>query len=73
MKFKELKNKNLNELQKILDEFRNKVRELRFKSAADQLKNVREIRMAKKVIARSLFLIQQKKQDSSKLNQASNQ
>ncbi|HLC90098.1 MAG TPA: 50S ribosomal protein L29 [Patescibacteria group bacterium] len=73
MKFKELKNKNLNELQKILDEFRNKVRELRFKSAADQLKNVREIRAAKKVIARSLFLIQQKKQDSSKLNQASNQ
>jgi len=60
MKFKELNNKSEKELQKILADSRDKLRELRFKSASDQLKNVRELRELKKTIAQILFLINQK-------------
>ena len=51
MNFKELKNKKISELHKVLAEKRNKLRELRFKDANKQLKNVREIRVVKKTIA----------------------
>ena len=60
MKFKELKNKSDKELQKLLVEGREKLCELKFKVASDQLKNVREVREAKKTIARILFLLKQK-------------
>lgn len=61
MKFKELKNKTEQELQKLLADWREKLRELRFKVASNQLKNVREVREAKKTIAQILFLLSQKK------------
>ncbi|MFA6550934.1 MAG: 50S ribosomal protein L29 [Patescibacteria group bacterium] len=57
MEIKEIKNKAVGELQKILADKRDKLRELRFKDAAKQLKNVREIRMTKKDIAQVLTLI----------------
>lgn len=60
MKYKELKNKSVNELQRLLTESRDKLRELRFKVASDQLKNVREVRGIKKLISRIMFLLGQK-------------
>lgn len=57
MEFKELKNKTEKELRKLLEESRDKLRNLRFKDANKQLKNVREIRIVKKTIAKILTLI----------------
>jgi len=57
MDFKELKNKSQMELQKILNEERDKLRDLKFKDASKQLKNVREIREVRKIISRALTLI----------------
>ena len=61
MDFKELKNKTEKELQQLLNEFRDKLRDLRFKDANKQLKNVREIRVIKKTIAKVLTLMNGKK------------
>ena len=61
MEFKELKNKNESGLHKVLNESRDKLRDLRFKDASKQLKNVREIRVIKKTIARVLMLIKKNK------------
>ncbi len=60
MEFKELKNKTEKELRQILGESRDKLRDLRFKDANKQLKNVREIREIKKIIARILTLLSKK-------------
>ena len=57
MEIKELKNRNKGELQKLLQEKREHLRQLRFKDAAKQLKNIREIRMVKKDIAQIFTLI----------------
>ncbi len=65
MDFADLKNKNLKELHEFLAEKRELARELRFKVGEKQLKDVRELREAKKMIARVLTLINQK---SSKIN-----
>jgi len=54
MKYKELKTQAISGLHKLLSETRNKLRELRFKDAGHQLKNVREMREAKKLIAKIL-------------------
>lgn len=59
MKFNELKIKTEAELQKLLQESRLQIRELRFKTAADQLKNVREVRRVRKIIAQALMLLRQ--------------
>lgn len=61
MEFKELKKKSESELHKILAEFRDKLRDLRFKDANKQLKNVREIRKVRETIARILTLLNSKK------------
>ena len=61
MKYKELKKKAEPELQKILDDLRDKLRDLRFKTASDQVKNIRELRDTKKTIAQILFLLGEKK------------
>lgn len=57
MDLKELKLKTEKELRQILNESRDKLRDLRFKDANKQLKNVREIRQLKKMIARILTLL----------------
>jgi len=57
MKFKELEKKGEVELQTILAQSRDKVRDLRFKTASKQLKNVREIRQVRATIARTLMLL----------------
>ncbi len=57
MEYKELKNKKESELHRILSEYREKLRDLRFKDASKQLKNVREIRVVRKVIANILTLL----------------
>ncbi len=67
MKFKELKNKSTNELNKILGELRNSLRDMKFKVSSNQLKNIREIRVAKKTIARVLLLLTEKKENENKL------
>lgn len=61
MEFKELKTKSENELHKLLAETRDKLRDLRFKDANKQLKNVREIRKIREMIARIMTLLNSKK------------
>jgi ribosomal protein L29 len=51
MTFKELKDKPKEELKLMLKDEHEKLRDLRFKLAANQLKNVREVRKVKKMIA----------------------
>lgn len=57
MEFKELKNKDKKELQNLLVVNREKLRELRFKDSNKQLKNIREIRAVKNLIAQILTLV----------------
>lgn len=51
MKFQELKDKPKEELKLILKDEQEKLRDLRFRLSANQLKNVREVRKTKKAIA----------------------
>ncbi len=57
MKITELKQKSKEELQKTLEDDREKLRQLRFDLSAGKVKNVREIRNIKKEIARILTLL----------------
>jgi large subunit ribosomal protein L29 len=57
IEYKELKKKNPTDLQKLLAEYRDKLRDLRFKDANKQLKNVREIRVVRRLISRISFLL----------------
>jgi ribosomal protein L29 len=57
MEFKELQKKTEKELQAILSEYREKLRVARFKDANKQLKNIREIRVIRVVIANVLTLL----------------
>ena len=59
MKLKELKEKSVGELQKMLNEERESVRAMRFAVATNQETQVRKIRAARKTIARILTLIKQ--------------
>jgi ribosomal protein L29 len=61
MEFKELTNKSEAELQKMLAETRDELRELKFKDASHQLKDVRQVREAKKKIATILTALNTKK------------
>jgi ribosomal protein L29 len=56
MKTSELREKSDLELDRMLAELRDKVREMRFKIAARQLSDVREVREARQAIARILTL-----------------
>jgi len=60
MKASELRQKSQVELQKILTESREKLRQLRFASATGKVKNVRGIRKIRKDVARILTLLKQK-------------
>jgi ribosomal protein L29 len=66
MEFKELKNKKESELHRILAEYREKLRDLRFKDASKQLKNVREIRVIRQTIARILMLLNSKQKTDNR-------
>jgi large subunit ribosomal protein L29 len=57
MKIKELREKTENELNNLLKENREKLRQMKFSLAANQLKNSREIGKIKKEIARILTLL----------------
>ncbi len=57
----ELKKKDATDLQKLLTESRSRLQELRFKLKANQVKNVREVRVVKKDVARILTLLKNMK------------
>lgn len=57
MKIKELREKTENELNHLLKENREKLRQMKFSLAANQLKNSREISKIKKETARILTLL----------------
>ena len=57
MKTRELSQRSKEELQKILQESRERLRVLRFDLVSGKVKNVREIRKIKKDIARILTLL----------------
>lgn len=65
MKAKELRDKSTGELKKMLQEERERVRELRFKVSQDQHKDVRELREARKLVARILTIIRTKQGNAS--------
>lgn len=60
MKFKELKNKNDKELGAMLTKAKEDLQEVKFRVAGQQYKNVREIRVQKKLVAHLLTLQKQK-------------
>ena len=60
MKTNELKQKSINELEKMLQERREKLRQLNFDLASGKVKNVRSVRQTKKDIARILTILCQK-------------
>lgn len=61
MDYKEITTKTDEDLHKLLENGKEKERELRFKDSNRQLKNVREIRQQKKSIARILTVLNKNK------------
>ncbi|MBT4124389.1 MAG: 50S ribosomal protein L29 [Candidatus Pacebacteria bacterium] len=61
MKIVELRKLDIEKLNEKLVELRNKNRELRFSIANNQLKNVRELRIVKKDIAKILTVLNEKR------------
>jgi len=68
MKFKELKTKSDKELEMMLNKSREDLQALRFKVASRQFKNVREIRLLRRQIAKILTLRKQQMNQSKNLN-----
>jgi ribosomal protein L29 len=60
MDIKELKQQTSKKLNEILSSDREKLRDLRFRVASKQVKNIREIREVKKNISRILTLLHKK-------------
>lgn len=60
MEIKELTSKSPADLQKLLAQYREEIREMRFKDSNRQLKNVREIRKARTIVARILTILNSK-------------
>lgn len=60
MKLAELRQKTKEELKKTLEESRDKLRQLRFDLSAGKVKNVREVRKIKKMVAQILTLLKEK-------------
>jgi large subunit ribosomal protein L29 len=63
---KELREKSIDELQKLLVSAREHVRDLRFKVGTKQLPRVRQLRDARKEVARILTVLNEKRHDSRK-------
>jgi len=61
MKIKELRDKNIEELKKLLGEKKEHVRKLRFDISSKQVKNNREYRNTRKEVAKMLTLINESK------------
>ena len=61
MKIVEIRRKSEQELNKTLKESREKLRQLRFDLSAGKVKNIREIRVVKKDIAKILTVLNPKK------------
>jgi ribosomal protein L29 len=61
MDTKELMAKDATELKKLLETNQEKLRDLRFKDSNKQLKNIREIRAIRQLIARILTITNKKK------------
>ncbi len=59
MKFQDLKQKPKDEIEKLLKDLREKLRQLRFDLVSGKIKNVKEIREIKKDIARILTFLRQ--------------
>lgn len=57
MDFKEMQTRSDKELKEMVMQMRERLRVLRFEAAADAVKNVREIRSARRDIARALTLL----------------
>lgn len=64
MTIQEIRQLSEEELKKFLQELREKKRELRFKSARREIKNVREIRENKKTVARIMTILRTTKIDT---------
>lgn len=62
MKFQELASADIKKLHEMLKESQVKLRELNFSLANNQVKNVRELRQVKKVVAQVLTALNQRKQ-----------
>lgn len=60
-RIKEFREKNIEELKRLLAEKREMVRKLRFEIASKQIKDVRNLRNSKKDVARILTLINELK------------
>lgn len=58
---KELMTKDAGELKKLLQASQDKLRDLRFKDSNKQLKNIREIRAVRKLIAQILTITNKQK------------
>ena len=65
MTIKEYKTKSEKELQNLLAESRDKLRDMKFKVSQNQLKNIRQVREVKKTIAQILTILNSKKNRSS--------
>lgn len=65
-KIEEIKKLSEKELKDLLVEERETVRALKFKDANRQLRNIREIRLHKKQIARILTILKNSKNDRTK-------
>jgi len=61
MKIKEVRQKSDKELQKLLATLRDKLRDLRFKTASKQLKNYKEMEQIKKDVARISTVMKERK------------
>ena len=61
MKLKEIKDKKIDEMMKLLNDTKESIRTARFCASGSKSKNVKEIGGHKKTIARILTLINQKK------------
>lgn len=66
MEFKELQEKNVNDLQKLLAQHREKLRDLNFKIANKELKNNQERKAIRKTIAHILTVLRNKRVGSQK-------
>jgi len=61
MKIIELRKKPETEIRKMLPDYRERLRKLRFDLTSGKIKNIREIRELRKTIARILTILKEKK------------